>query len=103
MATIILSPTNEKVMKQKQKQLLTELMNADAKDGLYEPNKMISAVEWLKQQWVKRLGNLWDEDFEQAKQMEKKQIMKAVYDSMGTNFDPNMGRAELYYNEHYGK
>ena len=30
---------------------------------------------------------------------EKQQIMNAVYDSMGTNFDPNMGRAELYYNE----
>lgn len=28
---------------------------------------------------------------------------KAVYDSMGTNFDPNMGRAEQYYNETYGK
>jgi hypothetical protein len=34
--------------------------------------------------------------------MEKEQLMKAVYDSMGTNFDPNMGRAELYYNETYG-
>jgi hypothetical protein len=38
---------------------------------------------------------------EQAKEMEKEQIMKAVYDSMGTNIDPNMGRAELYYNETY--
>jgi DNA-binding PadR family transcriptional regulator len=36
---------------------------------------------------------------EQAKEMHKKEIMQAVYDSMGTNFDPNMGRAELYYNE----
>ena len=35
--------------------------------------------------------------------MEKEQIMRAVYDAMGTNFDPNMGRAELYYNETYGK
>lgn len=41
--------------------------------------------------------------FEQAKEMEKEQIMQAVYDSMGTNFDPNMGRAEMYYNEKYGK
>jgi hypothetical protein len=41
------------------------------------------------------------EVFEQAKEMEKEQIMKAVYDSMGTNLDPNMGRAELYYNETY--
>lgn len=38
---------------------------------------------------------------EQAKAMEKEQIMKAVYDGMGTNFDPNMGRAEQYYNETY--
>jgi hypothetical protein len=35
---------------------------------------------------------------DQAKEMEKQQIMEAVYDSMGTNFDPNMGRAEQYYN-----
>jgi hypothetical protein len=34
--------------------------------------------------------------------MEKEQIMRAVYDAMGTNFDPNMGRAEQYYNETYG-
>ena len=34
--------------------------------------------------------------------LEKEQIMKAVYDSMGANFDPNMGRAEQYYNETFG-
>ena len=39
--------------------------------------------------------------FYKAKEMEKQQIMQAVYDSMGTNFDPNMGRAELYYNEKF--
>lgn len=33
--------------------------------------------------------------------VEKEQIMKAVYDGMGTNFDPNMGRAEQYYKEIY--
>ena len=36
-----------------------------------------------------------------AQEMEKQQIMKAVFDSMGTNLDPNMGRAEQYYNETY--
>jgi len=41
----------------------------------------------------------FDELFNQAKEMEKQQIMKAVFDSMGTNLDPNMGRAEQYYNE----
>ena len=30
---------------------------------------------------------------------EKEVIVKAVYDGMGKNFDPNMGRAEMYYNE----
>ena len=39
------------------------------------------------------------EAFEQAKELEKQQIIKAVYDSMGTNLDPNIGRAEQYYNE----
>ena len=31
--------------------------------------------------------------------LEQEVIVKAVYDGMGKNFDPNMGRAELYYNE----
>jgi hypothetical protein len=62
-----------------------------------------TAVEWLAL-YIKGITNLnCDEVIEQAKAMEKEQIVKAVYDSMGTNFDPNMGRAELYYNENYGK
>lgn len=32
-------------------------------------------------------------------ELEKQQIMQAAYDNMGNNFDPNMGRAEQYYNE----
>jgi len=73
--------------------------------------KKQTAVEWLVEQ-LECFGNKhklqlsWatvDELVEQAKEMEKEQIVKAVYDSMGTNFDPNMGRAELYYNETYGK
>lgn len=62
----------------------------------------MTSVEFLSEQI--RLTNiedlrlkLWDA-IEQAKEMHKKEIMQAVYDSMGTNFDPNMGRAELYYN-----
>jgi hypothetical protein len=62
-----------------------------------------TAVEWYAIQLAiigvteELIGHLTLE----AKEMEKKQIIKAVYDSMGTNFDPNMGRAELYYNETY--
>lgn len=59
-----------------------------------------TAVEWLHKIFKEREPDKFD--WEQAKAMEKKQIMQAVYDSMGTNFDPNMGRAEQYYNENYG-
>ena len=37
----------------------------------------------------------------EAKAMHKEEIIEAVYDSMGNNFDPNIGRAELYYKEKY--
>jgi len=66
---------------------------------------MKTAVEWLEQILKQNCGaeftELNTQIFEQAKEMEKQQIMKAVFDSMGTNIDPNMGRAELYYNETY--
>jgi len=69
-----------------------------------------TAVEWLFAHLLPHLDWSKTEDrikFRQLEQvaldMEKEQIMQAVYDSMGTNFDPNMGRAKLYYNEHYGK
>lgn len=64
-----------------------------------------TAVEWLFQQlWNEPKDKFtWYALREKAIQMEKQQIMQAVYDSMGTNFDPSMGRAEQYYNENYGK
>ncbi len=37
--------------------------------------------------------------FHKFLELEKQQIIKAVFDSMGTNCDPNLGRAEQYYNE----
>ena len=60
-----------------------------------------TAVEWLVEQLEQHHTSIDIKNtvvFQQAKAMEKEQIMNAVYDSMGTNFDPNMGRAELYYN-----
>jgi hypothetical protein len=60
-----------------------------------------TAIDWL----MSELPTIdWDDPYYkaklgEAKAMEKQQIMKAVYDGMGRNFDPNMGRAELYYNE----
>jgi hypothetical protein len=64
-----------------------------------------TAIEWLVSQLNKEgfAQVVTDEELEQAKELEKQQIMKAVFDSMGTNLDPNMGRAEQYYNETYNK
>ena len=62
-----------------------------------------TAVEYLVEQlFPKALSEQQYYHIEKAKQMEKDQILQAVYDSMGTNFDPNMGRAEMYYKENYG-
>ena len=62
-----------------------------------------TAVEYLVEQlFPKALSEQQYYHIEKAKQMEKDQIMQAVYDSMGTNFDLNMGRAEMYYKENYG-
>jgi hypothetical protein len=59
---------------------------------------MKTAVEWFYQ---RILAKDIESVFEKAKELEKQQIIKAVYDSMGTNLDPNLGRAEQYYNEIY--
>ena len=67
-----------------------------------------TAVHWLMEQVADEKnqrtlsGDQWRDIIDRAVQMEKEQLIKAVYDSMGTNFDPNMGRAEQYYNETYG-
>lgn len=58
----------------------------------------MTAIEYLVQRLAEN-GILHSSDISKAKEIEKQQIMKAVYDSMGTNLDPNMGRAEQYYNE----
>ena len=67
-----------------------------------------TAVEWLVDELNQKINYIpmdkWDiirDIVQQAKAMEKEQIMDAVYYAMGTNFDPNMGRAELYYNTTY--
>ena len=67
-----------------------------------------TAVHWLMEQVANEenqktlSGDQWRDIIDRAVQMEKEQLIKAVYDSMGTSFDPNMGRAELYYDETYG-
>jgi hypothetical protein len=63
---------------------------------------MKTAIEWLVERLAEN-GIIHSSDISKAKELEKQQIMKAVFDSMGTNIDPNLGRAEQYYNETYNK
>ena len=60
-----------------------------------------TAVQFLVMKYNQWQGVLKDCDIEEAKSMEKDQLINAVYDGMGTNFDPNMGRAEQYFKEIY--
>ena len=62
-----------------------------------------TAIEWFWIHLPENISKEYFDLFEQAKAMEKEQIMKAVYDGMGTNFDPNMGRAEEYFKQTYNK
>ena len=59
--------------------------------------KKQTAVEWLEEQ--RKWAVLTNEHIEQAKAMEKEQIINAFYDGC---FDTNSWRAEQYYTSTYG-
>ena len=88
--------------KEEQKKLLIETMEADEKDGLYKTNNMAqqTAVEWYYEQTVIEGKTNYFELLEQAKQMEKEQIVNAW---MATDNELQRLAAEQYYNETYGK
>ena len=125
--------------KVEQRKLLSEIMEADEKDGLYKTNNMAQtfdeaqhikdsfSIEQIKEMWNSAIpnnmeqqtavswlidqlrqlahnpetrGQEWGEAFEQAKQMEKEQIVNAW---MATDNELQRLAAEQYYNETYGK
>lgn len=100
---------------QKQKQLITEVMQADDKDGLYQPtiSKMETvqtAVEWLIQQVKSKEWQdmyIWhkEEIFKQAKDIEKEQMINAYNQDLygGLSGDKKFDDGEQYYNETYNK
>ena len=71
-------------------------------------NKQQTAVEWLEELYYKSAGNLYGDDFEKARAMEKEQIFDAwdsalinthiASNSIGVPYDK-----EKYYNETYNK
>jgi hypothetical protein len=69
---------------------------------------MKTAVEWLVEQYYDSEGKLTRQDFEQAKEMEKDQIMDAHYEGKGNGMDISHPlsntkeiSAEQYYNEKF--
>lgn len=64
-----------------------------------------TAVDWLVDKLLKgEFINNPNELIQQAKHMEKEQIVDAFYEGMQANtFDPNKGRALMYYNKTYNK
>jgi hypothetical protein len=60
-----------------------------------------TAVSWLVEEFdLTSESPIIKNVVDQAEQMFKDQIMNAFYEGMNCqNFDPNKGRAEIYYNE----
>jgi hypothetical protein len=92
--------------KQKQKQLIIDIMNEDAKDGLY---KQQTAIEWFNEE-INKLNVGTDARvfiaklFEQAKEMEREQIIEAC-NSQKNDYRgmPTYNKSgEQYYNKTYG-
>lgn len=88
--------------KEKQKQAITEIMNEDAKDGLY---KQQTAVEWFSDELARiipQFKKAWYGEILKAKQMEREQI-EAAYkagfeDMLFTKDSPSD-----YYTQTYGE
>lgn len=59
-----------------------------------------TAVEWLEQRLFDRLGKFTKEDIEQAKAMEKEQIIEAFNQSWHDRMNPYK-TADKYYTETY--
>jgi hypothetical protein len=101
-------------MKEKQRELIVEIMKADEQLGLY-PTRKQTAVDWLKDmlEWnygdPKMLEISWvnlDDLFERAKQMEKDQIKEAHLNGQSewdikALEDINKKLSEEYYKETY--
>lgn len=97
-------------VKAEQKKLISEIMQEDEKDGLYDVKKQ-TAVEWLENNLYKSkipaiiLVDIL-ELINQAKEMEKEQIIKAHGDEQSHLQDDGSWKrisAEQYYNETYNK
>jgi hypothetical protein len=90
--------------KEIQKKLITEIMNEDAKDGLY---KKQSSIDWLIEQWPILESQLPSKLIEQARQMHRDEIENAYdkgnVDGRGVLWDEEFISGYDYYNKIYGQ
>lgn len=98
-------------MKDQQKKLIIEIMNDDAKDGLY---KQQTAVEWLISELreskdfhrvineLNQRGSTVRHILNEAKEMEKQQIENAFRIGATTELTFGDNKAEQYYIKEYG-
>ena len=84
--------------KEKQRELIVEIMKADEQSGIYPAMKQ-TAVDWLIKILSGPLINIPKDVIEKAKQIEKDQIENAFLD--GYKSHPYL--AEQYYKENYEK
>jgi hypothetical protein len=90
--------------KEEQKKLLTEIMEADEKDGLYNQQ---TAVQWIVEQLQAPCRGIPSHIIEQAKEMEKGQHdntwIQSRIEYQGDDYIGKEKTFEQYYNETYGK
>ena len=89
---------------------ITQTSNADTNIGV---PKNLTAVEWFEKNISKYISYHYDKAYEehdevtkiyeQAKAMEKEQIVKAAQIVLWNNVSHSRKEAEQYYNEEYGK
>jgi hypothetical protein len=90
--------------KEKQRELIVEIMKADEQSGLYdEPAMKQTAVDWMfAQLWDTPKDKLtWYKIAGDAKDMEKEQIIRARQDGLDNGFSNGNWDSNLYYNETY--
>ena len=74
-------------------------MSNNKQDHIVDTNKMVTAVEWLFNNYVDK-GVITIQAIEQALEMEKKQIMDAWYNGF-EEIRPYVDNSEDYYKETY--
>jgi flagellar biosynthesis/type III secretory pathway protein FliH len=61
-----------------------------------------TAVEWIVSKLSITFQTMYSEEIEQAKEMQKEQIIRARQDGLDNGFSNGSWDSNLYYNETYG-